>query len=319
MKSSRKVGIIGAGHVGAHVAAMLASQGICGQIALLDTDRNKALAQSQDIADGMAYWPRPVQIWAGNYGDLADADIVVIAACGAAIEQNRLDELAATVAVLDQIVPQLKNSGFQGVVVSISNPCDVVAQYLRRALGLTVIGTGTALDSARLSRRLASLLGVAPQSVSAYMLGEHGDSQVPAFSAASVAGQPLSQWMAEHPGRCTTEDLARIARETMEAGWNIVLGKGSTEFGVASAAATLIRAILLDEKRVLPCSVLLEGQYGQRDVYASSPCLVGAGGAEEIWQLPLNDQEAQAMAESCQIIREYGAKAAALSTLVGRR
>lgn len=319
MKSSRKVGIIGAGHVGAHVAAMLASQGICGQIALLDTNRNKALAQSQDIADGIAYWPRPVQIWAGNYGDLADADIVVIAACGAAIEQNRLDELAATVAVLDQIVPQLKNSGFQGVVVSISNPCDVVAQYLRRALGLTVIGTGTALDSARLSRRLASLLGVAPQSVSAYMLGEHGDSQVPAFSAASVAGQPLSQWMAEHPGRCTTEDLARIARETMEAGWNIVLGKGSTEFGVASAAATLIRAILLDEKRVLPCSVLLEGQYGQRDVYASSPCLVGVGGAEEIWQLPLNDQEAQAMAESCQIIREYGAKAAALSTLAGRQ
>lgn len=319
MKSSRKVGIIGAGHVGAHVAAMLASQGICGQIALLDTNRNKALAQSQDIADGMAYWPRPVQIWAGNYGDLADADIVVIAACGAAIEQNRLDELAATVAVLDQIVPQLKNSSFQGVVVSISNPCDVVAQYLRRALGLTVIGTGTALDSARLSRRLASLLGVAPQSVSAYMLGEHGDSQVPAFSAASVAGQPLSQWMAEHPGRCTTEDLARIARETMEAGWNIVLGKGSTEFGVASAAAALIRAILLDEKRVLPCSVLLEGQYGQRDVYASAPCLMGAGGAEEIWQLPLNDQEAQAMAESCRIIREYGAKAAALSTLAGRQ
>ena len=314
-----KGGIIGAGHVGSHVAAMLASQGVCGQIALLDIDQKKALAHSQDIADGMAYWPRPVRVWAGDYQDLADADLVVMAACGAAIEQNRLDELAATVAVMDQIVPQLKACGFGGVVVSISNPCDVIAQYLQKALGLTVIGTGTALDSARLSRRLAGLLGAAPQSVSAYMLGEHGDSQVPAFHAASVAGQPLAQWMAEHPGRCAAEELARVARETAEAGWEIVLGKGSTEFGVASAAAALIRAVLLDEKRVLPCSVPLDGQYGQRDVYASTLCLIGAGGAEEIWQLPLSDQEAQALAESCRIIREYGVKAAALSTLANEK
>lgn len=315
MYRSGKVGIIGAGHVGSHVAAMLASQGVCGQIVLLDIQAEKALAQSQDIADGMAYWPRPVQVRAGDYDDLADADIIVMAACGAAIEQNRLDELAATVAAMDQIVPALRRCGFRGMVVSISNPCDVIAHYLHKALGLTVIGTGTALDSARLNRRLAGLLGVAPQSVSAYMLGEHGDSQVPALSAASVAGQPLAQWTAEHPGRCAPEDLARAARQTTEAGWEIVLGKGSTEFGVASAAAALIRAILWDEKRVLPCSVPLTGQYGQRDVYASTLCLIGAGGAEEIWQLPLNDQETQAMAESCRIIRQHSAKAEELSSL----
>ena len=112
MRKIGKVGIIGAGHVGSHVAAMLASQGVCGQIALLDIDQKKALAHSQDIADGMSYWPRPVRVWAGDYQDLADADLVVMAACGAAIEQNRLDELAATVAVMDQIVPQLKACGF---------------------------------------------------------------------------------------------------------------------------------------------------------------------------------------------------------------
>lgn len=171
--------------------------------------------------------------------------------------------------------------------------------------GLRVLGTGTAPDSARFSRRVAALLGVAPQNVCAYMLGEHGDSQVAALSQITVSGQPLAQWMEQHPGKITEEDLKKAAKETVETGWQIVLGKGSTEFGVASAAAAITRAILRDEKRVMPCSALLTGQYGQEGVFASTLCVIGRDGAEEVWQLPLNQEGEEALVRSCEIIRRF--------------
>ena len=199
MKKTTKIGIIGAGHVGSHVASSLMTQGLCDEIVLLDTDEGKARRHADDIADSVAYMPLPAKIYAGGYEALADADIVVLSACSTIFEQDRLLELDATVKVIAEIAPQLTASGFSGIVVSISNPCDVIAQYFARITGLNVVGTGTALDSARLCRRLAAMLGVSPHSVCAYELGEHGDSQIAAFSAATVCGKPLTDWMAEQP------------------------------------------------------------------------------------------------------------------------
>lgn len=158
-------------------------------------------------------------------------------------------------------------------MVSISNPCDVIAQKMWEMTGLRVLGTGTALDSARFSRRVAALLGAAPQNVCAYMLGEHGDSQVAALSQITVSGQPLAQWMEQHPGKITKDDLNKAARETVETGWQIVLGKGSTEFGVASAAAAITRAILRDEKRVCPARPFSPDSMARRGVFASTLCV----------------------------------------------
>ena len=174
MKKTTKIGIIGAGHVGSHVASSLMTQGLCDEIVLLDTDEGKARRHADDIADSVAYMPLPAKIYAGGYEALADADIVVLSACSTIFEQDRLLELDATVKVIAEIAPQLTASGFSGIVVSISNPCDVIAQYFARITGLNVVGTGTALDSARLCRRLAAMLGVSPHSVCAYELGEHG-------------------------------------------------------------------------------------------------------------------------------------------------
>lgn len=199
MKKTTKIGIIGAGMVGSHVASSLMTQGLCDEIVLLDTDEGKARRHADDIADSVAYMPLPAKIYAGGYEALADADIVVLSACSTIFEQDRLLELDATVKVIAEIAPQLTASGFSGIVVSISNPCDVIAQYFARITGLNVVGTGTALDSARLRRRLAAMLGVSPHSVCAYELGEHGDSQIAAFSAATVCGKPLTDWMAEQP------------------------------------------------------------------------------------------------------------------------
>ena len=172
MKKTTKIGIIGAGHVGSHVASSLMTQGLCDEIVLLDTDEGKARRHADDIADSVAYMPLPAKIYAGGYEALADADIVVLSACSTIFEQDRLLELDATVKVIAEIAPQLTASGFSGIVVSISNPCDVIAQYFARITGLNVVGTGTALDSARLRRRLAAMLGVSPHSVCAYFLGK---------------------------------------------------------------------------------------------------------------------------------------------------
>lgn len=305
MKKTTKIGIIGAGHVGSHVASSLMTQGLCDEIVLLDTDEGKARRHADDIADSVAYMPLPAKIYAGGYEALADADIVVLSACSTIFEQDRLLELDATVKVIAEIAPQLTASGFSGIVVSISNPCDVIAQYFARITGLNVVGTGTALDSARLCRRLAAMLGVSPHSVCAYELGEHGDSQIAAFSAATVCGKPLTDWMAEQPDTCGQADLYGAWRSTVAAGWDIVQGKGCTEFGIGAAAAAVIKAILHDEKAVLPCSTLLDGPYGQHGVYASVPCILGAAGVEEVIELTLSRDEAEGFAKSCAIIREH--------------
>ena len=302
MHQHTKVGILGAGHVGSHVAYSLAAQGICDQIVLLDIDGQKASSQAEDIADAVPSLLHPVQVTAGGYDDIADADVVVLAACGSAVEQDRLQELEATWAVAEAIAPQLVACGFCGIVVSISNPCDIIAQRFAQRTGLQVIGTGTALDSARLRRRLAQWLGVAPHSVCAYMLGEHGDSQVAALHAASVAGIPLFLWL-EHG--LPRQALAPLLEQTVYAGWHVLQGKGCTEFGIGGAAAALIRAILRDEKAVLPCSTRLQGQYGQQGVYASTPCRIGAQGVEAVLELPLSPQEQQALDQSCAILRKH--------------
>ena len=209
-----KIGVIGAGHVGSHVASALSLGGLCDEIVLVDCDADKARAQAIDLADAAVCFPRPVAIAAGGYDKLADAALVVMAACDGILEEDRLLELDNTVRVAQQILPRLKDSGFCGVVVSITNPCDIIAQYLAAGTGLTVIGTGTALDSARLRLRIAQAAGVAPASVEAYCLGEHGDSQVAALSSAVIGGRPVQEL-------CSEAALAEAARCTISAGWEI--------------------------------------------------------------------------------------------------
>ena len=291
-----KIGVIGAGHVGSHVASALSLGGLCDEIVLVDCDADKARAQTIDLADAAVCFPRPVAIAAGGYDDLADAALVVMAACDGILEEDRLLELDNTVRVAQQILPRLKGSGFCGVVVSITNPCDIIAQYLAAGTGLTVIGTGTALDSARLRLRIAQAAGVAPASVEVYCLGEHGDSQVAALSSAVIGGRPVQEL-------CSEAALAEAARCTISAGWEIAAPKGSTEFGIGSVAAALCAAILRDERRVIPCSAMLNGEYGERGVYASLPRVIGAAGVLRTLTPELNPAERESFARSCAVLR----------------
>lgn len=306
----RKAIIIGAGHVGSHAGYALASQGVVDEIVYIDTDEKKAVAQALDIFDATAYLRRHVIVRAGGYEDARDADLLIIAA-GPLPDmeqgQTRMDTLGQTVAVLKDVIAGIKSSGFSGIILSISNPADVIAHYVQHQLNYPpkrILSTSTTLDSARLRRTVAEALGIDQKSVYGYALGEHGESQMVPWSNVTIAGKPLLELMEEKPDTYGKLDLEALAAEGKAGGWHILEGKGSTEFGIGAAIAEVSRAILGDEKRILPVSVLLNGEYGQQDVYASVPALLGNQGVEEIIELRLTEKEQEQFDQSCKTMSE---------------
>ncbi|MDC0609185.1 L-lactate dehydrogenase [Vibrio sp.] len=301
----RKVAIIGVGRVGSHVASCLVTRSLVDDLVLIDTDTQKVQSHCQDLADATAFLDHNMQLECGSYDDISDADIVVLAASGPIFKENRLEELDSNIEVVDEIASQLSRVGFNGVIISITNPCDVVAQYLSTKVSAPVIGTGTLLDSARFRSALSRELHMSPKDIQAYSLGEHGDSQVLAFSAISIMGKPLTEWQQECVGHFEHVDFVKIEKEVIGAGWDIVMGKGATEFGIGSVTAELIDAIYRDSGRILPCSTLLKGEYGQEGVYASIPCVIGHMGVRDTMPITLSAHEQNQFVKSCDIMRHY--------------
>ncbi len=314
---TRKIGIIGTGHVGSHVAFALATQGEADELVLIDIDQNKAVAQALDVTDAVSYLPHQVTAYAGDYADLKDADLLVISAGPLpAPDQSRLETLGATMEVLADILPQLKKSGFSGIIVSISNPADVVATYIQDYLDYPkhkILSTGCVLDSARLQSRLAQLLEVNRRSLVAYCFGEHGGSAMVPWSQVRVGGQKLADFIAATEKK--NIHYAAILDETKEGGYVVLRGKGSTEFGIASSLVEVVRAIFHDEHKVLPASVYLQGEYGQTGIFTSVPALIGKTGVEKIIQWELTNKEKTAFDYSCQVIRDNYLKARELKIL----
>ena len=296
----RKIVILGAGHVGSHCACALAASGVCEEIVLVDTDREKAHAQALDVSDSVSFMARPVCVRSGTYQECRDASLVVVA-IGEPRKpgQTRLDLLGRSVELLKELARELKPLNLSCPVVTITNPADIVADYLRKALGMErwrCFGTGTLLDTARLVRCISQAAGVDRRSVCAFSMGEHGDSSMIPFSAVTVGGVPF-----EKLGLSKEE----ILNQTRQAGMEIIEGKGSTEFGIGRSLAELAACILRDEKRIFPVSVLLEGEYGQRDVHCGVPCRIGKDGIENIIVLDLTGEEQQMLDASCQVIKTH--------------
>ena len=302
MSEKRKVVIIGAGHVGAHVAAALMMQDICEEIVLLDTDERKAWAHAVDLSDMACYAGKRTKIRNGGYEELQNADLCVLSYCGLIFKEDRLEELDEALAIADSVIPQILGSGFHGVIISITNPCDLVALYFRLRTGLPVVGTGTALDSARFRNRLADALGVEPSCVDAFCVGEHGNSQVPVWSQVRIGGRFLREW------KLSQVDVEAVENSTIDAGWAILTGKGSTEFGIGAAAAEVIRAILTDSRQVLPCSHEYRRTADSPLIYTSMPSIVGAGGVLDRIEPALSEQEAARFEESCRLMEQYRAE-----------
>ena len=301
--SNRKVVIVGAGHVGSHVGYALISQSLADEIVYIDSDRAKAVAQALDLTDATNYLPVRTKVTAGDYSDAADAQIMIIAAGPLPSgNQTRMDTLGQTIEILKEVTASIKKSGFDGIIVNISNPADVITHYIQHMLNWAperIFSTSTTLDSARLRRAIAQETGIDQKSITAYALGEHGESQMVAWSAVTIAGKPLSQWRDEYPDTFGKLDLDALADAGREGGWTILRGKGCTEFGIGASAAEVVRAIFYNENRVLSVSVLLDGQYGQHDVYASVPAIVGRDGIAHIIELHLTPEEQEKFDVSC--------------------
>ena len=317
--NKRKIGIIGAGHVGSHGGYSLISQGLVEELVYIDVDKEKAVAQALDLQDSSTYLGRRIKVYAGNYSDIKDADILIVAAGPlpdmAAGQTDRQQTLGATVAILKDIIPQIKASGFNGIIVNISNPADVVTHYLQEKLNWNpkrILSTSTTLDSSRVRRAIAEETGYDQHSIYAYALGEHGESQFVPWSNVTVGGKPILELIKEQPERFGKLNLDEIASRAKKAGWIILGGKGSTEFGIGASIANVVQAIFGGEDRILPVSTLLQGQYGQSGVYASVPCRVNNEGIAEVIELKLTAEEQAKFAQSCRTMDENYQKALSL-------
>lgn len=307
---NRKIIIIGAGHVGSHAGYALISQGLAEEIVYIDADQKKAEAQALDLFDATAYLPSRTIVRAGSYEDAADAQLMIIAA-GPLPDMNkgqtRMDTLQQTIAILKDVTESIRTSGFSGIILNISNPADVITHYVQHTLQWNpsrIFSTSTTLDSARLRRAIAQAIGVDQKSICAYAMGEHGESQMVPWSAVTIAGKPLSQLRQERPETYGKLDLPALANAGKAGGWTILGGKGSTEFGIGAAIAEVVRAVFHDENRILPISVLLQGQYGQQDVYASVPARLNRNGVADIIELQMTPEEQEQFAASCKTMDE---------------
>jgi len=310
MLKTRKVVIVGAGHVGSHVALALIQSGEADDIVLIDILQDKAAAQALDLDDGIsgAFTGMNPIIRAGGYEELADADILVMAfGRSRRPGETRLDMFDDSIKMANEVLSHLKKVDFQGIMISISNPADIICEYIRRKMNWTrnrCFCTGTSLETYRLLRVISAATGYSRRSIQGFCMGEHGNSSFIVWSHIFINGKPFIELLAERPelSKLSLDDLQISVKK---AGDKEIDGKGCTEFGIANVALMLIRAIFHDQKLVWPCSTALNGEYGQKDVAAGVPCVIGKNGMEEILEMPLTAEEEQKFADSCDIIRGF--------------
>ncbi|MCS6869018.1 L-lactate dehydrogenase [Thermus sp.] len=302
-----KVGIVGSGFVGSAAAYAMALTGVVREVVLVDLDEGLARAHAEDILHATPF-AHPVWVRAGGYPELAGARVVVLAA-GVAQRpgETRLQLLDRNAQVFAQIVPRVLQVAPEAILLVATNPVDVMTQVAYRLSGLPpgrVVGSGTILDTARFRALLAEHLRVAPQSVHAYVVGEHGDSEVLLFSGAQVGGVPLLAFAEARGAPLTPEDLRRIDEGVRRAAYRIIAGKGATYYGIGAGLARLVRAILTDEKGVYTVSVFTPEVEGVEEVALSLPRILGAEGVEATVYPSLGEGERQALRRSAEILKE---------------
>ena len=308
MAKTRVIGIMGLGHVGAHTAYALAMQGIADELVLVDQNQQKLASEVQDLRDAAAYLPHRVTVRAGSFEDLGGCDILINSVGKIDLlrgTHDRLTEMDFTIPAVRGFADRVKASGFDGVVINITNPCDIVTRELALHLELPrgrVFGTGTGLDTSRLLSALARQTGVDHKSITAYMMGEHGNQQFAPWSCVGFRGVPLDVW-AERDERFRF-DRPALQKESIGGGWVTFAGKFCTEYGISATAAKMASVVLHDEKAILPASAELQGEYGEEGLFAGVPCVIGAGGVEEVVELPLTPEEKAAFHECCNGIRK---------------
>lgn len=301
-----KIVIVGAGAVGTAFAYSLLIHGLASQIVVIDVNKERAEGEVMDLNHGIPF-AYPVEIWSGEYHDCKDADIVVIVVdTGQKIEQSRLDLAQGNLEIMKQIVPNITKHNKECILIVVTNPLDVMTYAALKLSAFPknrVIGSGTSLDTARLRFLLAQHLQIDPRNIHAYIIGEHGDSEVPVWSLANVAGIKLKDYCLACKMPFTEREFNDMFLKVKNAGYEIIRRKGRTNYGVALALTRIVRCILRNENSVLTVSTLLEDYYGVNDICLSVPAIVNRKGVKEIIKLPLNKNEIIDFQKSATIIK----------------
>ncbi|WEV45801.1 L-lactate dehydrogenase [Streptococcaceae bacterium ESL0687] len=306
VKQHKKVILVGDGAVGSSYAFALVNQGIAQELGIVDIFKEKTVGDAEDLSHALAF-TSPKKIYAADYSDAHDADLVVLTA-GAPQKpgETRLDLVEKNLRINKEVVTKIVESGFDGIFLVAANPVDVLTYSTWKFSGFPkerVIGSGTSLDSARFRQALAEKVGVDARSVHAYIMGEHGDSEFAVWSHANVAGVKLEQFLQDVEG-IDEQGLVDLFVSVRDAAYSIIEKKGATFYGIAVALARITQAILNDENSVLPLSVFQEGQYGVEDVFIGQPAVVGAHGIVRPVNIPLNDAETQKMQASAKQLKD---------------
>ena len=299
--NNRKVAMIGCGFVGSASSFALMQSGLFSEMVLIDADRSKAEGEALDIAHGIPF-ARQMKIYAGDYDDIMDAAVIIVTAgANQKPEETRLDLVHKNVGIFKSIIPEIAKRNYQGILLIVSNPVDILTYTAWKLSGLPqnrVIGSGTVLDTARLKYKLGEHLEVDSRSVHAFILGEHGDSEIVAWSSANVSGIPLNHFCEMRGHYHHEAAMERIAEEVKNSAYEIIAKKRATYYGIAMSVKRICEAIVRDEKSILPVSGMMQGEYGIRDVVLSMPAIVGGDGIETQVPISLNETEQEKLRES---------------------
>lgn len=311
------IAVVGAGDVGATTVFALMERGLAETLSIIDLDEKRAAAQALDLSQGSPFVPHLTVRGGSSYDLAAGADVVVITA-GARQKpgQTRTELTKVNVDICISILDKVVAVAPEAVIVMVTNPCDVLTYAAIRHSGLPagrIIGSGTVLDSARLRTLIAARLGVSAESVHTTVIGEHGDTEIPLISTASVGLVPLVQYPKPDGRAFSTEELRVIRDEITNSAYEIIEGKGSTNFAVALSVSHIVQAIIRDEHAIMPVSTLLTGQYGLDDVCVSVPAALGASGVESIVEVPLSQPELEGLRASAEHLRAVGRQVGLIS------
>lgn len=302
-----RVALIGTGFVGSSYAFALLNQGITEELVLIDLNKEKAEGDAMDLNHGLPFSPSRTKIWFGSYQDCSEADLVVITA-GANQKpgETRLDLVEKNTKIFKGIVEEIMASGFDGIFLVATNPVDILTYAVWKFSGLPkerVIGSGTILDTARFRFLLGDYFDVDTRNVHAYIIGEHGDTELPVWSHADIAGTSISEWSKNKAGY-KQSDLDQIFLNVRDAAYHIIERKGATYYGIAMGLVRLTKAILENENSVLTVSTYLDGEYGQNDIFIGVPAVVNREGIRQVVELKLDDEEQGKFVNSVNVLKQ---------------
>lgn len=305
--NSRKAAIVGCGFVGSASAFALMESGLFSEIVLIDAAKGKAEGEALDISHGLPF-AKPMQIYAGDYADISDASIIIVTAgAGQKPGETRLDLVKKNVGIFKSVIPEITKYNKDGILLIVANPVDILTYTAAKLSGFPhnrVFGSGTVLDSARLKYLLGEHLGVDPRSVHAFIIGEHGDSEIAAWSSANVSGIPLNSFCEMRGHFNHNKAMHEIADSVKNSAYEIIEKKGATYYGIAMSVKRICEAIVRDEKSILPVSSIQKGNYGVDGIALSMPVIVGKHGVEAAVPIELSEREQELLSESAKTLQE---------------